>query len=85
MSLRALAVSFRCETCHAGSVPKRAKRKRQRNYTNATDALSESAGQQLSLEDQERASLGRIMSEMGHLGKYKAGRRAPRSRRSSTV
>jgi hypothetical protein len=33
----------------------------------------ESAGQQLSPEEQERASLKRIMSEMGHHGGRKGG------------
>ena len=85
MSVRDLAVSFRFETCNAGSVRKRSNEKRRQTFENATEAPSESAGQQLSLEEQERASLGRIMSEMGHRGGHKDGRRAPRSRRLRTA
>jgi len=82
-----VTVPFGLETCHAGSVRKRLNKsnklnsKRRRPFENTPHAPGESAGQQLSLEDQERASLGRIMSEMGHKG----GRRAPRNQRFSTV
>jgi hypothetical protein len=62
----------RFETCNAGSVQKRSNKKRRRTFENATEAPSESAGQQLSLEEQERASLRRIMSEMGHRRGHKA-------------
>jgi hypothetical protein len=51
----------------------------------ATQVRSDSAGQQLSLEEQERASLGRIMSEMGYKSRHKGGRRAPGNRPFSTA
>jgi hypothetical protein len=52
-------------------------KKRWQAFERGGRAVSESAGQQLSLEEQERASLRRIMLEMGHRG----GRQAPRNRR----
>jgi len=72
---------IRSETCNAGSVRKRPNKKGRQTFEKTTEAPSESAGQLLSLEEQERAGLGRIMSEMGHKGGHKGGRRAPRSRR----
>lgn len=75
----AMAVCFRSETCNAGSVRKRSNKKGRQTFE--IEAPSESAGQLLSLEDQERAGLARIMSEMGHTGGHKGGRSAPRSRR----
>ena len=75
---------FGLETCDAGSVRKASNKKRWQ-VEGATQVRSESAGQQLSLEEQERASLGRIMSEMGYRGGHKGGRRAPRNRPLSTA
>jgi hypothetical protein len=61
-------------------VQKRSNRKRWQTFVKAPHFPSEYAGQQLSLEEQERASLERIMSEMG----YRGGRHAPRNRRLRT-
>jgi hypothetical protein len=49
----------------------------------ATEARSESAGQQLSLEEQERASLGRIRD--GLRGQTQRRLAAPRNRPLSTA
>jgi hypothetical protein len=55
-------------------------KKRRPAFEKAIQAPSESAGQQFSLEEQEKASLGRIMSEMGFKGGHKRGRQSPRHR-----
>jgi hypothetical protein len=56
-------------------------KEKQRALGRPTQLPSESSGQQLSPEGQERASLGRILSEMGYRGSGKDGRYAPRNRR----
>jgi hypothetical protein len=73
------------ETCNAGFVRNASNKKRWQIFESATQVRSEPAGQQLSLEEQERASLGRIMSEMGYQGRHKGRRQAPRNRRSSNA
>lgn len=53
---------------------KRPENKRRHAPEQGAQTVDESAGQQLTPEEQERASLKRIMSEMGHHGGRKGGR-----------
>ena len=61
---------------------KRSIKKRRQAAKSFLHVENESAGQLLSLEEQEKASLKRIMAEMGHhsgrKGRARAGKSAPR-------
>jgi hypothetical protein len=53
---------------------KRLDKKRRRSIKNIAQTPDESAGQQLSPEEQEKAALKRLMAEMGHRGGHKGGK-----------
>jgi hypothetical protein len=59
-------------------IMRRRSKKGGRRSENSAPTMDESAGQQLSPEEQERATLNRIMSEMGHHRGPRGGKGRPK-------